>query len=168
MMLIIHEDAFFFFFYKFPLNMNTYFSGVLVSFPLSGRRVNIPLPPSPKQPWLLLLLVIIANGLGTYSELGTVLSNTFHVTLIAALCNSDYEDDLHFAVERTEAQKGGPSCPMAAQSGSDRAKIQAQPALSFSKLICFALVLASTDILFTFLPMLRIFFALWVLPLPIM
>ena len=94
------------------------------------------------------------------SELGTVLSNTFHVTLIAALCNSDYEDDLHFAVERTEAQKGGPSCPMAAQSESDRAKIQAQPALSFSKLICFALVLASTDILFTFLPMLRIFFAL--------
>ena len=76
------------------------------------------------------------------------------------MCNSDYEDDLHFAVERTEAQKGGPSCPMAAQSESDRAKIQAQPALSFSKLICFALVLASTDILFTFLPMLRIFFAL--------
>ena len=60
MMFIIHEDAFFFS-YKFPLNMDTYFSGALISFPLSGRRANIPLPPSPKPPLLLLLLVIIAN-----------------------------------------------------------------------------------------------------------
>jgi len=76
------------------------------------------------------------------------------------LCNSYYEDDLHFADERTEAQRGGPNCPMAAQSGSDGGEIQAQPALSISKLVCFALVLASPDIFFTFLHMLGIFFAL--------
>ena len=76
------------------------------------------------------------------------------------MCNSYSDDDLYFADGTTEAQRGGPDFPMAAQSGSDGAKIQAQPALSISKLICFALVLAPTDILFTSLHMLRIFSAL--------
>ena len=58
---LLYMKMLFFFSYKFPLNMDTYFSGALVSFPLSRRRANIPLTPSPKQPLLLLLLVIIAN-----------------------------------------------------------------------------------------------------------
>lgn len=158
-----------FFSYKFPLNMDIFFSGHLFPSPhWEGEPIFSCLLPqnslyfsSSELQWL-----ILTGRLLWARHCSECFTGSISYNVDSGLVKQLLLFDPHFEDERREAQRGDPNFPRATQSESGRARIQAQPVLSTNKLFCLAPFPASTGIHFTFLYRLRISFPLWMLPSP--